>query len=46
MICAARLQNGRANGKGNYTFLYDEYLLRGVFVQSYRTDGRRVNPDK
>jgi hypothetical protein len=46
MICPARLQDGRADGKGNYTFLYDEYVSIGVFVQSYRTAGRRVNPEK
>jgi hypothetical protein len=45
-LAGTRFLDGRSNGKGSPAFLYDEYLWIGVLVQSYRTAGRHVNPDK
>jgi hypothetical protein len=45
-LASTRFQCGRANREGRYSFLYDKNLLVGVFMQSYRTAGRHVNPDK
>ena len=45
-LSAACFQRGRTDGKGRYSFLYDEDFFVGVFVQSYRTTWGHVNPDK
>jgi hypothetical protein len=47
-LSAACFQRGRTDGKGRYSFLYDEDFPVGVgvLVQSYRTTRGHVNPDK
>src|SRR5918995_704903 len=45
-LTGMRVQCGRTDRKGRYAFLYDKDLFVGMLVQSYRTTGRHVNPDK